>query len=243
MNFNFFVATILPGMIDDLEYSFQEHLSECASASSEFYCTKAYPMLLKTANISISRALVGPELCRNSLWLETTIGYVANVFAISAKLRDRAHILRPFVYLTLPARHQVKHYRELAHSLLEPVIAQRRTTRKRHTDVLQFMIDNAKGADGCSRRLSEKLLMICLAAINSNTKQVLNVLLDLCASPEHIETLRREIMEQWNSGGKLTFEGLNQMKRLDSCLKESQRLNHPGLCKSWIKLNDRRDLC
>jgi len=209
-------------LIEDFNYALKEHIPEPESGAAKFHSMTAYPMFLRIANISISRALVGPELCRNPLWLETTVGYVASVFAISSALRDRAHVLRPFVYVTLPARKRVKHYRNLAHTLLEPVILERRRTGEKHTDVLQFMIDNAQGADGAPRRLSEKMLMVCLAAINSNTKQVLNTVLDLCASPESIEPLREEITVQLKQEGQWTLGCLNQMKKLDSCLKESK---------------------
>lgn len=50
--------------------------------------------------------------------------------------------------------------------------------------------------------------------------------------PEHKPMLREEIEEALSQEGGWTLSALHRMQKLDSFLKESQRLNHPGLCIS-----------
>ena len=61
----------------------------------------------------------------------------------------------------------------------------------------------------------------------------------LCAMPEYVSDLRLEaqtVLE--NCGGKWTVESLNQLQRLDSFLKESQRVN----ASSFRKLSELENL-
>ena len=53
----------------------------------------------------------------------------------------------------------------------------------------------------------------------------MHVLYDLTAHPEYIEPLRDEILSILNSHGGFTKQSLLMMRKLDSCLKESLRLN------------------
>ncbi|KAH8199170.1 hypothetical protein TruAng_006639 [Truncatella angustata] len=55
-----------------------------------------------------------------------------------------------------------------------------------------------------------------------------HALFDLCAYPEYIGVLREEVLGVVKRHG-WTLTGVNDMKILDSFLKESQRVNHPGL--------------
>ncbi len=49
--------------------------------------------------------------------------------------------------------------------------------------------------------------------------------------PEIVQPLRTEIDEALKDHGSITIAAINDMKLLDSFLKESQRKNHPGSCK------------
>ncbi len=50
--------------------------------------------------------------------------------------------------------------------------------------------------------------------------------------PEIVQPLRIEIDEALKDHGSIIIVAINDMKLLDSFLKESQRKNHPGSCKS-----------
>ncbi len=57
-----------------------------------------------------------------------------------------------------------------------------------------------------------------------------HALFDLCQWPEYVEPLREEIKRAIVEEGGLKLSAINKMRKLDSFLKESQRINHPGTC-------------
>ncbi len=58
------------------------------------------------------------------------------------------------------------------------------------------------------------------------------VVYNFCAMPEYMERLRLEAQSVLNeSGGVWTVEAINNLRRLDSFIKESQRLNASSFCK------------
>jgi cytochrome P450 monooxygenase len=55
-----------------------------------------------------------------------------------------------------------------------------------------------------------------------------HVLYDLLEHPEYIAPLREEIVESLKANGGWTLAAANSMQKLDSFLKECQRLNPPA---------------
>jgi cytochrome P450 len=78
--------------------------------------------------------------------------------------------------------------------------------------------------------LVKKLLFLTLAAIHTSTMSLTHIIFDLCSMPAYVEMLRKEITEVIGKSG-WTLAAVNELKLLDSFMKESQRVNHPGLCK------------
>lgn len=61
------------------------------------------------------------------------------------------------------------------------------------------------------------------------------VIYDLCAMPKYIEPLRMEAQRVLHqSGGVWTIEALSTLQRLDSFMKESQRLNASSFRESYL---------
>jgi hypothetical protein len=59
-----------------------------------------------------------------------------------------------------------------------------------------------------------------------------NVLLDLFARPEWMEVLSEEIVEAIEGDGGIKTSTLPKLKKLDSFMRESRRLNTLGFCTS-----------
>lgn len=69
---------------------------------------------------------------------------------------------------------------------------------------------------------------------NSSTA-ALQAVYNLCVMPESVEVLRVEIEQALRqSKGEWNLETLNSLNRLDSFLKESQRLNSLSFCRYSI---------
>ena len=179
----------------------------------------------------MSRVFVGLPLCRNPEWLATTVGYTLDAFAVAGALRDRHWMVRPFIYYFLDSRRRVQGHLAIARKHLTPILNSRTPSKKgedKPLDLLQWMTDSAEGSDGTPAKLSRKVLFLCLASIHTSTMSACHALFDLCAMPQYIEPLREEIQNAIAEEGGLKLSAINKMKKLDSLLKESQRLNHPG---------------
>ena len=75
-----------------------------------------------------------------------------------------------------------------------------------------------------------------MSQFHNSSTAALQAVYDFCAMPEYVQLLRSEA--EWalrQSGGAWTLETLNNLHRLDSFLKESQRLNSLSLRKCKIK--------
>ena len=131
----------------------------------------------------------------------------------------------------LDARRQLKQNRAAAEAILVPLVKDRIQSEKTPTDMLQWMIEGAEGADRDPRVLTQKALILCLASVTSGAITLTNAIFDMCAYPEHIAILREEIESAISEEDGWNLAALRKMEKLDSFLKESQRLSHPGLCK------------
>lgn len=93
------------------------------------------------------------------------------------------------------------------------------------------MIDAADESEGKPSKLAHRQLLLTLAAIHTSTMATTHVLFDLCARPEYIEPIRDEIEQAIKENGGWQKQTLNKMQKLDSFLKESQRVAPPSLRK------------
>ncbi|RDL30469.1 uncharacterized protein BP5553_10347 [Venustampulla echinocandica] len=82
-------------------------------------------------------------------------------------------------------------------------------------------------------------LLVAFAAIHTTSNQLTNMLYDLAAHPEYHEPLRLEIEEVLASGSDhALFKGsLPKLRKLDSFMKESQRLYPPALLSITRRVN------
>ena len=61
------------------------------------------------------------------------------------------------------------------------------------------------------------------------------VVYNLCAMPEYIEPLRKEAQTVLqDDGGRWSIEKLSKLRRLDSFMKESQRLDASSFRKFYV---------
>jgi cytochrome P450 len=81
--------------------------------------------------------------------------------------------------------------------------------------------------------LAKNQLTLTFAAIHTTTMNTTNILYTLATTPEYIGPLREEIQRVLSENdGQLSTRALQQMEKLDSYMKEVNRVYTPGLSKS-----------
>lgn len=202
----------------------------------------AYHEILSVVVGITSRVLVGEPLCHEDAWLAVAEGYTMDVIHASNQLKQYPRWTRRFIgpwlqnvrRLSMRETTADKLLWDMAVAALEKKGDHEMTAEKfnRPESVFQWMAGAAKGEDRSSSVLVRKTLFLTLAGVHTVTTAVIHALFDLCAHPEYVESLRDEARDLISRRG-WTLPALNEMRGLDSFMKESQRMNHPGLCKSF----------
>ncbi|KAH7348304.1 cytochrome P450 [Rhexocercosporidium sp. MPI-PUGE-AT-0058] len=223
--------SLMPAIHEELNYAVCREFPDC----SDWTNITIGHILGRVVGRITGRLFFGPSLARDEDWLQTIIDYPENVFAAARKLRQLPSYLRP---LALPFLKNIRralyiHYK--ARKTLVPIMEARRASQldgseKPPEDFLQWVMEGSAREDNPTSfgRQAEQHMVIMLAAIHTSTIAGTHMMFDLATMPHLIEPLRQEINEIWNScGGALSKPSLRKMVKLDSFMKESQRINPP----------------
>ncbi len=195
-------------------------------------------MLLRIVARISARVFIGQPHCRNEEWLHTSIKYTENVFTTAMVLRTVPKFMHPVAAQFLPSYWKVHSNLRTAKKLIIPIVEQRRAEQaeknpdyQKPNDMLQWMMDAANENDGQAHKLAHRQLLLSLVSIHTTTMTAAHGFFDMCARPEYFEPLRQEAFAVLEEDGGWQKSTLNKMRKLDSFLKESQRMNPPSLRK------------
>ena len=226
------LPSLVSAMHDEAKMAIHESIGDLAAGME--IALNPYKSVYNTIARINSRVLVGLPLCRDRDWLLVSEGYPQDSVAVATSLRAWPWALRPFVYPFLKPASRLRKEYAIAHSKLNPLIEERKAVIQKNgtQNILGWMIDQARGNDSKPKNIIGKILFLTMASFHASTTAAVHVLYDLCAHPEYFEPLREEIKAELEAqGGEWSNSVLNRLKRLDSVIKESQRMNAPGLCQ------------
>ena len=147
--------------------------------------------------------------------------------------------VRPFLCLLIPSYWHGQGYIRSAKRLLGPKIHE--LLRKNDegswsprdneddSNVLSWLAETAKGGDRDPDTLAHVEVMLTLASVHTSTLRMVNVLYDLTASPRYFKQLQLEIEAQSKSEQGWNEASYSQLRKLDSVLRESQRMSPPSV--------------
>ena len=185
-------------------------------------------MLHTIAQIT-SGVIVNNPVSRSQEWIDTIVDYPEYAAIQAMTLRRHAPYLRLFISPFLSSTKKVKNCFVMARKLLVPIIATRRKgiSKDKPLDLLQWLSEAEPLAP--PEQLIGKVLFLALAAVHTSTFTTVHALYDLCSLPGLIEVLREEAREILEPAWSL--RALHQLRKMDSFLRESHRVNSPGVCK------------
>lgn len=154
-------------------------------------------------------------------------------------LRTFPGFMSPLIAYFLPACKRIVQNLEVAEKLIRPLIVNHGSMGDRVEGevktLMDWMIENGNEKENRSDKMAARQLVLTLASIHTTATAVSHALFDLCAHPELLEPLQKEL-EACLQGQKVEVNGQEHLSRLhllDSFLVESQRHNPPILRESF----------
>lgn len=226
------LGTLIPSLKSELEHAIDVDVPKAKDWT---------PIRINELTVAVvarvsARVFVGPELCRNPEWLYLSIHFTKNLGWTRNILRLFPVLVRPIAARLMPSYWRIYKNLAAAQRLLGPIIAKRHSSAKndpnyeKPDDFLQWMMDDARPDEAHPNDIAHRQLLVSLAAIHTTSMSVSHFIYDLCAYPQYLEPLREEIIATLREDGGFKKTTLNKMRKLDSFLKESQRLNPPLVC-------------
>ncbi|KAF2646813.1 cytochrome P450 [Massarina eburnea CBS 473.64] len=177
-----------------------------------------------------TRVFFGKELCQNQEYLNHVVSWGTLVLMVNITLRQWPLLLRRVVHMLHPLSRQLRNERAATSKIVAPIIHERLDQKQQGqksakvSDMVGWMEEIVQKKKA-KMDLVDGQLFMAFVAVETTSTTVAYLMLDLLDHPDAIPRLRKEIISVLRNGGwKKT--SLQQMKLLDSAMKESQRL-HP----------------
>ncbi|KAK5119704.1 hypothetical protein LTR85_007280 [Meristemomyces frigidus] len=221
------LGNLVTAMDEECVAGFQRFMPQC----KDWTAVKIYPVLARIVAQISGRVLVGSELCRDEEWLRISIEFSTDAFGAARALR--AGNKYPWSMLldsyTSPSVARIREGRKKAAALLRPICEKRLASMsdpawKRPNDGNQWLLDSHAHSGESIDEVVKSQLRLTMAAIHNTTMSITNDIFDLLAHPEYTECLREEVQQVLAEEGGWTKQALTKMRKLDSFMKESQRM-------------------
>ncbi|OBT83123.1 hypothetical protein VE02_08061 [Pseudogymnoascus sp. 03VT05] len=240
------LASVLDGLQDETRYAINSEFGPC----EDWTPIPVYFKLTRIVALLSGRVFVGRPLSRDEAWLKATINYTWACIQASDACKRYSPYLRNIVGPYLKEVKDLKKHRQDGADLLQPLLndlLERAASEKPGLDgfddqqgtfcswVLKYTAEKDRAS---SLSLANSQMSLSFAAIHTSSMALSQVVFDLAARPEYIKGLREEIKEVLAEDGydidgdgftKLKKSSYTKLRKLDSFLKESQRLSPPGI--------------
>ncbi|KAG6319371.1 hypothetical protein E4U22_004624 [Claviceps purpurea] len=196
------------------------------STHSGWLAVACFPFCLKIVARLTVFALLGESLCRDVAFLDLCCEF-GNAFPMDALLlRWLPSWTKPFVvrYLT-----STRHLGKLQEKIRAEVDSRRNSFEKnRMKDILDYTmdwIDNRRDAVYGDAHVVHVMISFISGALHTTSQLVVHTLFELASRPDYIGALREEIKQCFEQHGQGTKAAMDSMYKMDSFIKETQRLN------------------
>ncbi|KAI1356558.1 putative cytochrome P450 [Xylaria sp. FL0043] len=218
---NHYLADVMPGVQEEIRNAFEEDFPDCDDWTPVHVVDRLTQIVARVS----SRMFGGTTLSENKEWIKASIDFAVDGFIGAQAIKRYPHALRPLMQYTIPALKKISaHYRAAERAAI-PILQQRERSGKKALDLLSWMAEQAEGSEKDHAFIAGILLKVSFAAIHTSAAAPSQLIFDLCARPEYIEPLRRELESVLLPDGTIDKNGFNKLVKMDSIMKESQRFN------------------
>ncbi|KAF7367748.1 hypothetical protein MSAN_00838700 [Mycena sanguinolenta] len=215
-----------PEVRDEIICAFDEVLQ---LQGSEWKSHPILPTMMTIVARVSNRLFVGLPLCRNKAYLENNVAYTVDVFRSASIITLFPPFLRP---IFAPLISNKNKNNSKAVDILGPLIEERLAKEAelgpdwpgRPNDFISWMLNVADEDQKAVLPLTLRILFINMGAVHATSMAFTQALFDLTTYSEYLLPMRDEVEhivaeEGWSKAA------LNRMVKIDSFLRESQRVN------------------
>ncbi|KAL6405273.1 putative cytochrome p450 protein [Ilyonectria robusta] len=213
----------------------QKHMKAVIGEYPEWTEVKVHERMLTLVTRVSSRAFYGSAMTGSDEWLALAYGYLGSVIGTIRQLKTFPPWLRPLVHLVSPRRKAIRKQFDEAKKIVAETIRQRREIGGGPLDSPPSLFDHlttGKNAQYAEHVDTQTLHQMTLIAVGNSTtvSSAVQALYDLVENRGYIPVLMKELQEApRDADGYLTRQALQEMRLMDSLLKESFRLNGAGM--------------
>ncbi|KAI1183937.1 cytochrome P450 [Nemania serpens] len=226
---------LLPQMEEAVNIAFSKYLPQ-STEWTEFQPYKTFCYISARLGAEV---IVGPKFCNNPAWLHIAVEFTENLFRTAVVLRCFPTWARPAVSRLLPSYWEGRRLLRQGKELLGPVLQdlinkndagqwQPQDDNPEDLNVLSWLANLAKRGDRDADIIGHVLVMVALAAVHTTLLRMVNVLYDVVDDGEQLQAeLLDEIATVARGGWHDHGNPYDALEKLDSVLRESQRLSPP----------------
>lgn len=236
MDLNKHLAETITPLFEETRHAVDKNIGLC----KEWKLIKVHHQSLQLVARLTGRIFVGAELSRNKDWTKASIQTTEDTFAAAFILWYFHWLIRPLIAWCLPQIWNVQRHNRRMAQLISPFIRERLSAMSKPDsrpsfDMLQYFLENFSNKNPVYQGKLHSAVNV--AAIHTTSMNVTHLLFDLAAYPEYIAPLRDEIetaLLENNSVVDRNF--LNKLRKLDSFMRESQRISPPQIVSMGRKV-------
>ncbi|KAJ2998234.1 hypothetical protein NUW58_g387 [Xylaria curta] len=218
---NHHLADVMPGVQEEIRNAFEEDFPNCDDWTPVPVVDRLTQIVARVS----SRMFGGTTLSENREWIKASIAFALDGFTGAQAIKQYPHILRPIMQYAIPTLRQIsEHYRSAERAAI-PLLEARERAGEKALDLLSWMSEQAQGGEQDKAFIAGILLKVSFAAIHTSAAAPAQLVFDLCAMPEYIEPLRKELEGVMQPDGGIDKNGFHKLTKMDSIMKESQRFN------------------
>lgn len=232
-------GNLVPALYDEIQHIVDE---TWGTDTDNFNSICVYDVMRRVIGNATNRIFVGLPLCRDPRLLDAGMALAQDIPLSSTVLRFVWEPLRPLAapLITLPNRIHTRRFnkivlpevrRRLKEYEMRRADPENKAVDEEPNDFLQWSIHQAKALDdpyyGKPETLAGRVMLLNFASIHTSSFAITHAIIDLaCSKQEYVDELREEINAVLaRHGGQWNKKALAAMTKLDSVMRESQRMN------------------
>jgi gliotoxin biosynthesis cytochrome P450 monooxygenase len=244
------IAKVLSDIQDEIVYACDREIGECPAWTE----VPVYDKVLQLVALLSGRTFVGLPLSRDKEWTDATINFTSDTLRAVKAIEKYHPLIRPLISHLLPEVKGLRAYREFAGEKLKPqvdaILIRRLEKENGHMpedlldddvvkgdfNMIHWTLNHLKDINSADAILLGQLqMLIAFAAIHTTSMALSHAIFDLAAHPQYIAELQEEIekvIADENYPDKMLRKtSMPKLRKLDSFIKESQRVSPLGMSK------------